>query len=283
MATGRKFTRITTTKDHILPYKALSIQVSLNGLSFCVLNPHTNTIEFLKAIHFEKQKNPQEVLNLLKDTIETESALGDKFKDVLIIHENDLSTLVPKALFNEDNLADYLKFNAKILKTDYITYDHLSTNDSVNIYVPYVNINNYILGKFGEFVYKHISTVLIEEVLKLEKHAERAKMYINVTKTHFEIVVVEKGALKFYNTFEYLTKEDFIYHILFTAEQLGLNPENLELIFTGDIDSKDEIHAITYKYVRFVFFAKRMDNFKFADDAQPDNEHDDFIIIHSFL
>ena len=283
MVTGQKLTKITTTKDHILPHKALSIQVSLNGLSFCVLNPDTNTIEYLKTILFEKQYNPQEVLDLLKTTIASEVALKGTFKNILIIHDNDLSSLVPKPLFNEENLADYLKFNAKILKTDYIAYDALKTNDSTNVYVPYVNINNYIYSKYGEFVYKHHSSVFIEEVLKLEKNATKAKMYVNVAANHFEIVVVENGKLKLYNTLEYVTKEDFIYYILFTSEQLELNPENFELIFTGDIDSKSELYTVTYKYIRFVFFAKRMDTFKFADNAQPDNEHDDFVIIHSFL
>ena len=283
MVIGQKFTITTTTKDHILPYKALSIQVSLNGLSFCVLNSDTNAIEFLKTINFDKQFNPQDVLDLLKGTIASESALQGTFKNVLIIHDNDLSSLVPKPLFNEENLADYLKFNAKILKTDYIAYDQLKVNDSVNVYVPYVNINNYIYTKFGEFIYKHHSTVFIEEILKLEKNASKAKMYVNVAANHFEIVVAEHGKLQFYNTFEYVTKEDFIYYILFTSEQLGLNPENFELIFTGDIDSKSELYTVVYKYVRFVFFAKRMDSFKFSDDAQPDNEHDDFVIMHSFL
>ncbi len=273
----------TTTKKEIVPFKALSIQVSLNGLSFCVLNPDTNTIEFLKHCHSEKQMLPIEILGLLKNTITSEPALQEDFNNILVIHENDLSSLVPKPLFNEEYLADYLKFNAKILKTDYIAYDELKTNDSVNVYVPYVNINNYIYGNYGDFIFKHHSSVLVEEVLKLEKNATKAKMYVNVAYDHFEIVVVENGVLKLYNTFEYETKEDFIYYILFTSEQLGLNPEKFELIFTGDVDFKNELYTIAFKYVRFVFFAKRMDNFKFADDAQPDNENDDFVILHSFL
>lgn len=272
----------TTTKNNIIPYKALSIQVSLNGLSFCVLNTDTNTIEFLTHRHSEKQLNPLDVMQLLKDTIEKEPTLHEEFKSVLVIHENELSSLVPKPLFNEDHLADYLKFNAKILKTDFIAYDELKLNDSVNVYVPYVNFNNYVYSKYGEFVYKHYSTVLIEKTLNLEKNATKSKMYVNVAANHFEIVVVEQGTLKLYNSFEYTTKEDFIYYILFTSEQLGLNPENFELIFTGDIDDKSDLYDITFKYVRFVSFAKGMNTFRFAEDLEAKNEHNDFVILNSF-
>lgn len=273
---------ITTTKQHYIPYKKLSIQVSLNGLSFCVLNQHTQTIDFLKHVVFEKQLNPDQVLQVLKDAFSSENDLKEDFKNIMIIHENELSSLVPRPLFNEDHLADYLKFNAKILKTDYIAHDALQVNDSVNVYVPYVNINNYIYNRFGEFVYKHHSSILIEKILQIEKHANKAKMYVNVSSTRFEIIVVEKGTLLLYNTFEYSTKEDFIYYILFTSEQLGLNPEHFELVFTGNINAESELYTITFKYVRFVSFLKRLDPFKIVHSEQSYNEHADFALINSF-
>jgi hypothetical protein len=135
---------------------------------------------------------------------------------------------------------------------------------------------------FGEFTFKHFSTILIEEVLKAEKNSENPKMYVNVCNNFFEVITVEKGRLKFYNTFDFYTKEDFIYYILFSAEQIGLNPESFELIFLGNIDSKDELFTIAYKYIRFVFFGKRLDSYKFKNDAQPQNNHSQYVILSSF-
>ena len=79
-------------------------------------------------------------------------------------------------------------------------------------------------------------------------------MYLNIEKNHFEIVVVENNLLKFYNRFEYITKEDFIYYLLFTAEQLQLNPEEFPLVLMGTIDQEDEFYKIAYKYIRDVSF-----------------------------
>lgn len=272
----------TTNNINNISNLKLSIQVSLSGLSFCILNIETNTITFLKSFSFNKKLNPNQVLEKLQLYFNIEPELKQAFNEVIVIHKNELSTLVPKALFNEDNLADYLKFNNKILSTDFITFDEITLNDSLNVYVPYININNYLYDVFGEFTYKHFSTILIEEVLKAEKNAEKPKMYINICNEYFEVIVVEKGKLKFYNTFEYNTKEDFIYYILFTAEQLGLNPESFELLFTGNIDSKDELYSVAYKYVRFVFFSKRLDNYKYSETAQPQNNHSQFVILNSF-
>lgn len=280
--TGQKFMVQTTNNKKELSNLKLSIQVSLSGLSFCILNYQTNTIEYLKSFEFSKKLNPHQVLDKIQHFIKTENELSQSFIDVLVIHKNELSTLVPEALFSDENLADYLKFNNKILSTDYLAYDTLSTNESINVYVPYININNYLYDRFGEFTFKHFSTIFIEQILKTEKNVEKAKMYVNVCNDAVDIAVIENNDLKLYNTFEIFTKEDFIYYILFTTEQLGLNPETLELIFTGNIDSKDELYAIAYKYIRFVFFSNRLDDFKFLDPAQPQNHHSQFVILNSF-
>ncbi|MFV0566786.1 MAG: DUF3822 family protein [Flavobacteriaceae bacterium] len=271
-------TNKTTNKLNALD---VSIQLGLSGLSFCILQDGS-TVTVLKQISFGKTLTPFEALDYLKNVFNTEPALNNSFSNITVIHDNDLSTLVPKPLFQEDYMADYLKFNTKILASDFLAHDHVISNDSVNVYVPYVNINNFIYDTFGAFTFKHVSTILIETILQIEKNSKTPKVYVNVSDKHFEIVVVNNGKLLLYNTFAYVTKEDFIYYILFTTEQLGLNPERFELIFIGNIDSKDELYTITYKYVQFVFFGKRTDTFKYKLDAQPKTDYSNFAILNSF-
>lgn len=260
--------------------KDLSIQISLSGLSFCILQRDIDTILYLEHFCFDKKLSPFDVLDRLTSTFETEETLNDTFDSISVIHVNELSALVPKPLFKEDCLADYLKFNSKILKSDFITYDTISINDSVNVYVPYVNINNFIYEKFGAFTFKHFSTVLIEQVLLMEKNAKVQKVYAHIGSNHFEILIVNKGALQLYNTFEYTTSEDFIYYLLFTAEQLGLNPETLQLIFIGDVVKDDSIYAIAYKYIRHVSFGNRFDSYIY--ETKSKTNYSDFTLIKNF-
>lgn len=260
----------TSNSSNKLANLELSIQISLSGLSFCILNRDLNTLVFLKEIHFDKNLNPIEVLGYLKHVFHTEDELAHSFQKVSVIHDNNLGSLVPKALFNEENLADYLKFNAKILKSDFITYDEIVENDIVNVYVPYININNFIYDKFGSFIFKHISTVLIEEILRTEKNAKCLKFYVNVRRNKLDIVVVDQGKLLLHNTFNYNTKEDLIYYILFVAEQLNLNPETFNLVFIGDINKNDAFFKIAYKYIRNINFGSRADTFKFNNIKTTD-------------
>lgn len=258
----------------------LSIQISLSGLSFCILQKDTNTITYLKHFNFDKKLNPFELLDHLKHIFNTEDAFQEAFNSVFIIHVNELATLVPKPLFNEDCLADYLKFNSKILKSDFITYDDIKLNESVNVYVPYVNINNFIYEKFGAFTFKHFSTILIEQLLLVEKNTESPKVYAHVSSSHFELIITKNSKLLLYNSFEYTSEEDFIYYLLFTAEQLNLNPESLELVFLGDVLKDDALYNMAYKYIRHIRFGNRNDNYRYTET--PSTNHSDFTLIKSF-
>jgi len=230
----------------------LSIQVNLSGLSFFVLNSTEGTIEYLKSESFEKKQSPQNLLDQLTHSFNSVKELQIDFAKVTVIHDNELATLVPKPLFDESNLVDYLKFNTKILKTDFITYDNLQIADIMVVYVPLVNINNFMFDRFGSFEYKHSATIVLNRVLTLEKNSKSAKIYINIEAFHFEIIYVENNHLKFYNRFDYQTKEDFIYYLLFTAEQLQLNPEEIQVVLMGSVNKSNELYQIAYKYIRHV-------------------------------
>ncbi len=184
--------------------KELSIQINLNGLSFCILNRTTNTIEFLKTIPFEQKLTPIDVLNELKAELSSNTVFSGDFNSVIVIHQNELATLVPKNLYDAEHKVDYLKFNSKILRNDFITEDEIAINNSVNVYVPYVNINNYIFETFGEFVYKHSSSILIDSILQDSKTSEDPIVYINVNTDTIELIVVENNKLQLFNVFELL-------------------------------------------------------------------------------
>jgi hypothetical protein len=280
METGQKITqkssKIEQNKDRVL-----SIQVSLNGLSFCILDKDINTVIFYKSFLFEKKLNPGDVLDRLTHQFNTELALQQSFANVSVVHDNELSSLVPKPLFNDDYLADYLKFNSKILRSDYIASDEIQINDAVNVYVPYVNINNFLYDKFGEFEFKHFSTIVIENILSIEKNTKQCKMFVHLSDLHFEIIIVENRQLKLYNTFEYSTKEDFIYYILFTAEQLEMNPEEFPIEIIGHIDEEHKLFKIAYKYVRDVTIYVPNTKLELADEVDIKCLHH-FIIVNSF-
>ena len=224
----------------------------MNGLSFFVLDTFSNAVIDLFTQNFEKKLTPQEVLEKLTKAFESRESLQQTYEKVQIIHDNEMQTLVPSALFEEAHLSDYLKYNTKIYKTDFITYDVIQNQDMMLVYIPFVNINNNIFERFGSFEYKHSATVMIDKILQLEKNSEGVKVYINVETNYFEMLILKDNVMQLFNRFEYQCKEDFIYYILFTAEQLELNPELFKCILMGAVKKGDDYYSIAYKYIRNV-------------------------------
>ena len=94
----------------------MSIQVGLNGLSFLVLDLFTKKVELIRDIKFAEKITPKQLLKNLIKEFDNIDLLNENFNKIQVIHDNEVQTLVPSALFEEANLSDYLKFNAKIFK-----------------------------------------------------------------------------------------------------------------------------------------------------------------------
>ncbi|WP_046756997.1 DUF3822 family protein [Kordia jejudonensis] len=261
-------------------YNKLSIQIALNGLSFCILDTVKNEITSLERFHFETVTNPLQLEKQIITVLNTHKNLFDQpFQEVVVSHINSLSTFVPKPLFSDKNLSDYLKYNNKILPNDYITFDVVTNNDMVNVYIPYVNINNLFFDKYGAFSYKHFATILLENIFQLADNNQEAVVYVHVQKDQFEIIVIKNKKLLFYNSFEYLTSEDFIYYVLFSIEQLQLNTNELQLYFLGDISKEDSLYTVTYTYVRNVSFVDKKYPFTFDESCTKLDNHNDFTLL----
>lgn len=258
--------------------KEVSIQFSLDGFSFCICNSITKELQHFTTHTFENPvATPELLLSKIEELFNHYSILKQKFETIKIIHQNNLSTLVPAALFNEDELQLYLDYNIKTLTNDFIAFDSLSQLEIKNVYVPYININNYFFQQFGEFEFKHHSTVLIDKLILHAKNNTEKQFFVNVASSTFDIVVIENSKLLFYNSFSFNTKEDFIYYILFTAEQLKLNPEKFLLYFIGDIEKNSEIYHITHQYIRNVDFIKL--DIPFFDEDKDISNHSHYTIL----
>jgi len=259
-------------------YKKLAIQVSLNGLSFCVFDTLTQKPLVLQNIHFNTFQRSNKIEDLFATVFAENPELTNKYDEILIIHSNNLSTFVPKPLFDEEFLGSYLQYNTKVFETDFFTFDELPNYEMNHVYIPYVNMNNFFIDQYGSFDYKHANTILVSKLLDFSKNKEELQFFVHVSESHFEIVVVQNQQLYLYNSFEYKTPEDFIYYILFTAEQLQLNPESFKLALLGSISEDDALFQIAYKYIRNVALFDMSDWNNSLTEAE-NREH--FILVQS--
>ena len=258
----------------------LSIQVSLDGLSFCTLNSAENKVVQYKKIRFSQQVDPVKLLEEIQKIYAEEKSIAEATQ-VKLIFDNALSTLVPATLFKEENASDYLKFNTKILKTDFIAHEEIGDTGIINVYIPYTNIINFFFEKFGEFEYQHLNTVLVENLLKLPK-AEKPQIFAHIKNKQFELVVIENSELLLCNSFSFTEKEDFLYYILFTAEQLNLDPEKFRLILLGAISKASPLFKIAFNYIKHVELLETDFSLDLEEEFTGLNQLEEYVLLKSF-
>lgn len=248
---------VTTTQSNISSTSIyrLSIQVRLDGLSFFIHNKSNDLIDNGNVCFRESTTTLNtssyiipDLPILIDDIFKSNSLLNQPFYKVSLYFDNELFTLVPKVLFDNSKISDYLKFNAKVLQTDQVCYDYIENTELVIVYVPYTNVNNYFFERFGTFDFYHKASLLIDNEFKNLTSTNTVSIYKNTT--HFYLVVTKNKETTLLNRFNVQTPEDFIYYILFTLEQLDINPDTTPISIYGEITKDDPFYKLVYTYIR---------------------------------
>ena len=261
-------------------YRQLILEIGLDGFGFAVKNTFTNKIDVVKNVDFATLNTSEKVEDLYWKAFLANHELTKNYDSVLILHRNAWQTFVPQSLFDQDYLASYLQYSSKVFDTDSFAFDALKNHEINNVFVPFANLNNFLLEQFEHCVFKHSTSVLVDKLLEISKNKLEKQMYCHFGKNSFELMVAENQKLLLFNSFEIATAADFIYYVLFTAEQLGLNTEHVELRFLGNVSQESDFFKMAFKYVRHVdmldvSILEKQNTF----DAHTNREH--FIMLNS--
>ena len=260
-------------------YRKLILRVSPAGFSYCAVDTADSKIVTVSDIAFESGANGK-VDEQYREAFSKDPELARVYDEVQVLHDSDLNTFVPQPLFDPEYLGSYLQYNTKVFETDYFEYDELPKYGMNNVYIPWVNINNFLIDHFGPFTYRNANTVLVEKIMDLSRNSSQRVMYVHFSGARFEIVVVDNQKLLLFNSFSHRAKEDFLYYVLFTAEQLNLNPETFPLRLLGNIDGESDYFKIAYRYVRDVQLAD-VSHLNERNGLSDEQNRNHFILVQS--
>ncbi|TAL57812.1 MAG: DUF3822 family protein [Bacteroidetes bacterium] len=257
------------------PKKSNTYHLSMlsNGkkLSYAILDTNTNKYLVLSS---QTETFPK---------FETLEKLGSNFKSVTCAVAHPKFTLIPSALFDIENKNSLLAFNHPIEKGEKTHSDTLRGMDAKNLFTISEELESAVKKQFPKAHVVHNSTAFIEGLLLQNKNSRHKKVFANLHSNYFEIVILEGGELLFSNAFQYKTAEDIAYYILFVYEQLHLNPEEIELTLSGEIEKTAQEHTLLYNYIRHVKFASFPDSFKYSYKFEDVPSHKFWTLFTQYL
>jgi hypothetical protein len=242
----------------------LCLQTGTHNTGFAVFNPVTKKYIVLEAFITGDTK-PGDELHNLKNLLEERTWLRQTFSKVFLIIDNPLSTLVPPPLFNESEAMMYLSYNHPADEHFAAYFNHLKTAGVVTVFGVAKSLTELAEATWKNVNYRHCSSVLIESLLiNYKNKTDSNTLFLNVRDGGFDLVYFKNNKLHFHNFFRYNTKEDFIYFLLTAVEELQLNPEQLNLMLSGNIDKSSILYEMIYRYIRSIRFVDRNEVFGYS-------------------
>jgi len=244
----------------------LSIQLGISHFSYCLLNTATFTYDYAKIYTLS---SVDDTAAEITEIINNDALIKTEFSSESVAFVNFPSTLTPSSLYKKEEKATILAFNTEV-KGEVLADTILSQKTHLIYSVP-ESILTIVSNFFPKAKQKAQESILIEQYGQLNNNTEKAYLYLNQNKV--TITFFKENKLVFNNAFTYITKEDLLYFVLFSFEQLKLSTEKIEVILFGAIEKDDEYFNLLYDYIRNLKLGKRPHQFNFPTEFDSLAEH----------
>jgi len=254
----------------------LSIQLGVHHFSYCLLNTTTFTYDYVKKYPLTSKDN---TATEITEIINNDANLKAEFFSQSIAFINFPSTLVPDKLYKEEEAETLLAFNTKV--NGKVLADNIFSQKAYLIYSVPESILNIVSNFFPNAKYKAQESILIQQYSQLNTKNKKAYLYLNEQKVGITIFNGDK--LIFNNSFKYDSKEELLYYVLFSFEQLKLSPDSINVSVFGNIEETDESFSLMYEYIRNIKLGKRPHQFTFPTEFNTLADHKYFGLFTQIL
>ncbi len=190
--------------------------------------------------------------------------ISKKYNEVFLSVANTHFAVIPKALFDASHVKAYVNLNTKVPENFVYKSKAFEKEGIIVCYAIPKELNDWTKKVFPKAKISHDLAVGLQSIIRDFYSASEKKVILNVHKNYFDFIYLKNGKLNFVNSFSYSEKEDFLYFVLFTAEQLEINPLEIDTYLLGEIKTGSETHQLLFQYIKNLHFGNRNKNIKLA-------------------
>lgn len=264
----------------------LLINLGTRDFQLLVIDPSDNRVLLLEDFVLPNLASHEELLQMLEQLFDSHHLLKVGFwKKIKVAFKNQKFIQVPQALFAEESLADYLKFNAPVdpQKEDFIATLNPAAQ-AVTIFAVNKDLRKWLEGVYpnNKPVLTHQSAALIEGTLKVAKTRDDNPLYIYVDRFKLHILACKEGKLLYYNQFAIKQFSDYVKYIMLVMKSLNMDQQTSRVVLWGYIGKNSPHYHEFYKYISNVIFGYRPDQlqFNYMFDEIQDHHFFDLFSIH---
>jgi hypothetical protein len=239
----------------------LSIQMSPDGLAFCILDTIRNKYVLLRSS--EPDENKYFASDKISELISKDDFLTKRYKKVNMVMPSPKFTLVPAPLFDPGKKEEYFKFNLNKDENDVIIANKLADPDAYVVFAiqkSLLDISGHLFPGIHPF---HHTKPLLNQLSHSSRNVDGFLVHVHIEREFFNIFVYDHSSLKFSNTFYYRNINDILYYVLNVFKGMNI-PHEETLYFSGITEKYDDIFSGFAMYIRNIKFTGPSGNFSFS-------------------
>lgn len=200
-------------------------------------------------------KNQGQLQEEFAKLIANDEILVKKYPSVIIGIDSPYHTLIPETFYSAEQSEAYFSLNFKMPEQMITLADNISEVDAVNLAAIPGNLSNWLSVSFPGAVLVPGSSAMIRSFfLHNKNNPSESTIYLSVKSHSIDLAHFSGSKLVFYNSFLCESKEDVLYFTLNLAEQLSLDPGQLNLNLCGSVDEGSELYLLLSKYISSIHF-----------------------------
>ena len=224
----------------------LSIQISLDGFSFSVLNPLENKIVAFKCTPLKISSNNLILLHF-HDWLKEEELLQKKYLKTIVIYFTVEFSLIPENLYcsklvQEASIRLVPENNYKKLVVN--TANGLNASARIIFYLP-KDLEEFITLNFSSPELIHPVQLVTQQIQQTNK---KNKVVLLYHKKSCILVAVRNNQIILANGFNTGHVNDLVYYVLNTITQLNLNLKETDFYLSDALNKNEELEQLFYPY-----------------------------------
>ena len=203
----------------------LLIQVSSDSFSYAVTGDN-RLLAISENVNINELTNPSEENGLL----------SANYKQCIIGLPQNGFTFIPVSLFKSDLIANFAHFLD--VREDEKVFSQPFDSENQVIYKVDGSMLTALAERFDlrNPVFSAKGWIMALAANNPTDH----ELYINIDKAKVELLNFKANQLRFYNSFEFLNEDELAYFTSLVIDELQLQPQDITLVLSGDIDTGDK-------------------------------------------
>ncbi|MBS0009846.1 MAG: DUF3822 family protein [Bacteroidales bacterium] len=225
----------------------ISIQLGLNGFSFCLLDKLRN--RFVMFRDYKISGTEQGLAYEIKDIVEHDEFLKRQYRKYRMVYNLERSTIVPASLYDPAIKNEYFRLNHKLDDNYLVSNNRLNKPDAYLLFGIKKDIFDLSCKLFPDASLNHQVKPLLESSFRQARKIKDQYIRVHFDQGFFTLIIVKDDDLQFFNTFRVRNDSDILYYLLNSFNRLNIPAERV-VYLSGSISKFDELYNHMLRFIK---------------------------------